>query len=150
MTKKLLVPLVILGVVLATGLGIYIASNQSIQPTTGQTDTPPKNELYIKEIDRTLTPSRELGKLNYTANGPASMLLYSDTYEKLNGCAGRHLAELQLKGSAGSDAPIPDKAVAVGGQYQYAEFIPQPMGECAGDEGRTLAEALYSDITNAR
>ncbi|HKX72765.1 MAG TPA: hypothetical protein VJM32_01995 [Candidatus Saccharimonadales bacterium] len=151
MTKKLLIPLVILGVVLATGLGIYIASSQSAQPSATQTDTAAKTDLTVQEIGRTITPPANLGKLNYTMNGPVSVLLFSDNYEKLNGCAGKHLGELQLAGTTGSDAARPEGSIAIDStQYQYGTFIAQPMGECGGDEGKILAESLAQAIANSR
>jgi hypothetical protein len=151
MTKKLLIPLVILGVVLATGLGIYIASSQSAQPSAPQTDAAKKNDLTIAEIGRTITPPANLGKLNYTMNGPVSILLFSDNYERLNGCAGKHLGELHLAGTAGSDAAWPTGSIAIDNpQYQYGTFIAQPMGECGGDEGKILADALAQAVTNSR
>jgi hypothetical protein len=151
MTKKLLIPLVILGVVLATGLGIYIASSQSAQPSATQPVTAPKNDLTIQEIGRTITPPANLGKLSYTINSPLSVLLFSDNYEKLDGCAGRHLGELRLAGTAGSDTARPEGTIAIdNAQYQYGTFAPQPMGECGGEEGKVLAESLAQAVANSR
>lgn len=144
MTKKILIPLVILGVVLATGLGIYIASSQSAQPTANQTGALPKNELFIKEIDRTLAPSQSLGKLHYTLNGPSSIFIFSDAYEKLEGCEGKPLGELQLKGQAGETTQLPEKAIAVGGDYGYAILAAQPQGECGKETGMSLADDLQT------
>lgn len=140
MSKKILIPLIILAVLGATGLGIFIASSQSAQPGSPQTSANASSELSIGEIDRVFTLPEELGAMTYQMNGPISALLYSDSYETLEGCAGKHIAELQLSNTE-SDFSIP-----IGGQYKYAMLILQPMGLCGADEGERLADALSGAI----
>lgn len=149
MTKKFLIPLVLIGVVFATGLGIFIASSQSAQPSTSTTESP-KNELTIKEIERTVTLPDALGKVTYSVNSPTSILIYSKSYENLQGCPGKHITELQLAGTPDASTPVPEKAIAISGQYKYALVVTQPLGECGGDKGKQLAAALQTALADAR
>ena len=142
MSKKLLIPLIILGL-FAAGLGIFIASNQSAQPSATDT-TVKKTELAIPEIDRTMTVPTDLGKTTYQMANPTSITFYSDKYENLTGCAGKPLAILQIS------ATQTDGALKVGGQYPYASFTAQPTGQCSKEDGERLAGVLLTALTEAR
>jgi hypothetical protein len=143
MSKKLLIPLIILAIVCAAGLGIFIASNQSVQPTS-TVPTEQKNELALTEIGKTITVPTELGKVSYAATDQTTLALYSDKYEKLNGCAGHHLAELKLSQTQN------ENALRVDGEYPYATFVAQPMGVCNKEDGERLAGVLLSALNDAR
>jgi hypothetical protein len=139
MPKKIFIPLLIIGVLCATGLGIYIASNQSAQPTP-QPAPEINNDFTITEIDRTFTLPDELRDMTYQTASPTSILLFSEPYEKLDSCAGKQLGELRL-----SDNET-DFSIAVGGEYNYAKLTLQPLGPCGGDDGQRLADALSGMI----
>lgn len=143
MSKKLLIPLIIFAVVCAAGLGIFIASNQSVQPAA-TTTVEQKQELAITEIDKTITVPADLGNTTYVAQDQTTILFYSEKYEKLNGCAGHHLAELKLSETESQNA------LRVGGQYPYATFVAQPMGPCNKDDGERLAGILLGTLNDAQ
>lgn len=142
MSKKFLIPLIILVVVCAAGLGIFIASNQSVQPAS--TDpTIQKNELAITEIGKTIPIPADLGKTTYTATDQTTITFYSDKYEKLDGCAGHQIAELKLSQTES------ENAMRVEGEYPYATFAAQPMGACNKEDGERLAGVLLNALSDA-
>lgn len=144
--KKLLVPGIIIVVVLATAFGIFLASNQAARQGSTPITTQPNTlgNLSIPEVNQNYTVPKTLGSLSYSTNGNTSFLLFSTSYERLNGCNGKPLVDLQLTSTLHEgDLELKDN------QYKYLHPVLQPQGECGGQDGVNLANTAAQMIVTA-
>lgn len=96
MKKPFAIVLVCCALVSALGLGIFLASNQTVQQGSVESQTTSTHQLTVNEISKDLTVPEQLGRVHYIAKDSSTLLFYSTRYETIRACTGTPIAELKI------------------------------------------------------